>query len=170
MANKSGLFLFASILIAFSFAATNVKAQDKTVWLACAWDTSSIFKGKGADKFERRFYVSNLVSMTREEYLKIDSTGNRIEGLCADYLDKTVMKAATERGEKLDPGGQLTIIRNIDLSGENIGSGKDMADNIKEMKNADRFIMNFDWDATGKNEAADYANEKKRTLPTAPQK
>jgi hypothetical protein len=120
--------------------------------------------------------------MTRAEYLKIDSTGDRVEGLCGGYIDTTVMKAATERGEKIE-NGSLTIIRNIELSGENIGSGKDMystapksevekklAENIREMKDANRFIMNFNWDASGKNEAADYANEKKRTLPTPPNK
>src|SRR5262249_42517599 len=115
-------------------------------------------------------------------YLKIDSEGDRIEGLCGGYIDNTVMKAAQERGEQIE-NGTLTIIRNIELSGENIGSGKDMytthpkadvekklADEIRQMKDANRFIMNFNWDATGKNEAADYANEKKRTLPTPPQK
>jgi hypothetical protein len=181
--NKNILVGILAILILLSVSAFKTAAQDKTVWLACTWDTSSIFKGKdGKEKFERRFYVSNLVSMTREEYLRIDSTGDRIEGLCGGYIDSTVMKAAQERNEKIE-NGTLTILRNIELSGENIGSGKDMystapksevekklADSIKEMKDAGRFIMNFNWDATGKNEAADYASEKKRVLPTPAQK
>ena len=178
IAKDAAWFLFVILLLTIT-GSINAAAQDKTVWLACTWDTSSIFKGKdGRDKFERRFYVSNLVSMSREVYLKIDSEGGRIEGLCGDYLDKTVFKAATERGEKIE-NGSLTIIRNIELSGEDIGSGKDMyktapkeevqkklTGSIKEMKDADRFIMDFNWDATGKNETADYASEKKRTLPT----
>ena len=176
----SGIFALALVI---ACQAVSVRAQDKTVWLACTWDTSSIFKGKdGREKFERRFYVSNLVSMTREEYLKIDSTGDRVEGLCGSYIDNTVMKAAHERSERIE-NGTLTILRNIELSGENIGSGKDMystapksevekklAESIKEMKDAGRFIMNFNWDVTGKSEAADYANEKKRVLPTPAQK
>src|ERR1700755_1465454 len=98
---KTLLSIFALALVS-ACQAVSVAAQDKTVWLACTWDTSSIFKGKdGRDKFERRFYVSNLVSMTREEYLKIDSTGDRVEGLCGGYIDNTVMKAAHERSEQV---------------------------------------------------------------------
>ena len=166
----------------FACGVVRVSAQDKTVWLACTWDTSSIFKGKdGRDKFERRFYVSNLISMSRGEYLKADSEGDRVEGLCGGYLDKTVLKAAAERGEQIE-NGSLTVVRNIELSGEDAGGSKDvytthpkenvqkkLAENIKEMKEAGRFILNFNWDASGKNEAADHAAEKKRVLPTPQQ-
>jgi hypothetical protein len=184
--DKMAKNISSAILVLFLLLAGGVAgaaAQDKTVWLACTWDTSSIFKGKdGREKFERRFYVSNLIPMSREEYLRIDSTGDRLEGLCGGYLDKTVMKAATERGEQIE-NGTLTVIRNIELSGEDAGGSKDvytthpkadvekkLAESIKEMKDANRFIMNFNWDASGKSEAADYANEKKRVLPTQPQK
>src|ERR1700733_7532127 len=110
--NRKILIAVLVLFISTGLTAVNVAAQDKTVWLACTWDTSSIFKGKdGREKFERRFYVSNLVSMTREQYLKIDSTGERLEGLCGGYLDATVMKAAQERNEKIE-NGTLTIIRN----------------------------------------------------------
>jgi hypothetical protein len=176
----TGIFVMAFVI---GCQAISVAAQDKTVWVVCTWDTSSIFKGKdGRDKFERRFYVSNLVSMTREEYLKIDSTGDRVEGLCGGYIDNTVMKAAHERSEQIE-NGTLTIIRNIELSGEDAGGPKDvytthpkadvekkLAEEIKQMKDAGRFILNFNWDVSGKNEAADYASEKKRTLPTPTQK
>ncbi len=155
------------------------KAKNQTVFLVCTWDTSSIFKDKaGKEKFERRFYVSNTVSMTADEFLRIDRDGDRIEGLCSDYIDKTVLSAAADRGERLDTGGQLKVIRNIELSGEDIGSKnmykfatkeqveKRRDDAIKEMKDAGRFIMNFNWDATGKNVEADLEKEKKRTVPT----
>lgn len=154
----------------------NVRAQ--TVWLVCHFDTSSIRKDNGRDKFERRFYVSGLVSMSKQDYLRIDSTGNRIEGLCGDYLDQTVVKAATARGERLDTSGQLKIIRNIELSGENVGSPnpynfapkekveKQRDDDIKEMKDANRVIYTFNWDPTGKNTQADAENEMKRMSPT----
>lgn len=157
----------------------NVSAQ--TVYMVCTWDTSSIFRGKdGRDKFERRFYVSNTVSISKEDFLKADSEGDRLEGVCAGYLTETVEKAAIERGENLE-GGTLKVIRNIELSGENIGSKnmyrfgskedveKKRDANIKEMQDANRFIMNFNWDITAKNEAADYAAEKKRVIPTPAQ-
>jgi hypothetical protein len=176
---SKNLLVILFLLVMTVVCAVDAAAQDKTVWLACTWDTSSIFKGKdGREKFERRFYISNLVSMSREDYLKIDSTGDRVEGLCGSYIDNTVMKAAQERGEKIE-NGSLTIIRNIELSGEDAGGSKDvytthpkedvqkkLAESIKEMRDADRFIMDFNWDAAGKNEAADLANEKKRALPT----
>ena len=178
--NKTKKFtLFAAIFLAIVFAVGSVRINAQTVLVACTWDTSSIFKDKaGKEKFERRFYVSPIVSMSANDFLKIDSDGSRIEGLCGDYLDKTVIKAATERGERLDPGGSLRVRRNIELSGEDIGSKnmykfatkediqKLIDADIKEMVDADRFIMKFNWDVTGKAEADDYGSEKKRTIPT----
>jgi len=155
----------------------HVRAQ--TVWLVCHFDTSSVWKDKdGRQKFERRFYVSGLVSISKQDYLRIDSTGNRIEGLCGDYLENTVVKATTARGERLDTSGHLKIIRNIELSGEDAGgpnpynfAPKDKVeklrdDAIKEMKDANRIIYSFNWDPTGKNEQADAENEMKRDSPT----
>jgi hypothetical protein len=172
---KSLLMLFAAVVLFTAMA--NARAQ--TVWLVCHFDTSSVWKDKdGREKFERRFYVSGLVSMSKEDYLRIDSSGNRIEGLCGDYLDQTVVKATTARAERLDTSGQLKIVRNIELSGENIGSPnpynfapkekveKQRDDDIKEMKDANRIIYSFNWDPTGKNEQADAENEMKRTSPT----
>ena len=64
-----------------------VHVSAQTVYMVCTWDTSSIFKGRdGRDKFERRFYVSNTVSISKEDFLKADSEGGRLEGVCAGYL------------------------------------------------------------------------------------
>ena len=169
---------FTTILMGISVLNTSAQGQ-QTVWLACTFDTSSVWKGKdGRDKFERRFYVSNLVSMSKEDYLAADRTGDRIEGVCGDYLDKTVNKAATSRGERLDTTGQLKVIGNIELSGEDAGGPnpynfapksdveKKLADDIKEMTDANRVIYHFNWDPTSKNEATDLDNEMKRTGPT----
>jgi len=71
----------------------------------------------------------------------------------------------------------LKVIRNIELSGEDIGSPNPYsfatkeevenkrAEQIKEAQNADRIIYNFNWDPSGDNEAADLENETKRTSP-----
>lgn len=169
-----GIGIFIILIAGNGF---RVNAQD--VLLVCTWDTSSIFKDKtGNEKFERRFYVSPLVSMSKESFLEADQDGERIEGLCSDYLDRTVIFAAVDRGERLDTNGQLKVIRNIELSGEDVGSKsiykfatkeqieKLRDDAVKEMKDAGRSILNFNWDLTGKNEGADLENEKKRTVPT----
>lgn len=171
-----------SILFIASFlcltGARNVSAQSaQTVWAICTFDTSSVSKVNNREKFERRLYVSNLISLSKEEYFAL-TQNDQIEAACGDYLDKTVNKAAEGRGEKLDPGGTLKVIKNIELSGEDIGSPnpytygpkeaieKKLADDIKEAKNFNRVIYTFNWDPTGKNEAADLANEMKRTQPT----
>ena len=72
----------------------------------------------------------------------------------------------------------MKIIRNIELSGENLGSPnpynfapkekieKLRDDAIKEMKDANRIIYSFNRDSTGKNEQADAEDEMKRTSPT----
>jgi len=172
--------LFLLLFICATTALT-VSAQEKTVYMVCTWDTSSIFKGKdGREKFERRFYVSNTVSMSPKDYLAKDSEGERLEGLCAAYLTNTVEKAAIDRGEQLE-NGTITVIRNIELSGEDAGSRnpykfgtkeeveKKRDEQIKDMADAGRFILNFNWDVTGKAEAADLATEKKRILPTPAQ-
>jgi hypothetical protein len=173
---RNALMLFCTAFLVCA-GATNAGAQ--TVWMVCGFDTSSIYKGKDLrQKFERRFYVTDLVSISKEAFLAADSTGHRIEGLCGDYLDKTVFKAAEARGEKLDPGGRLTVVRNIDLSGEDLGSPnpytfapkekieKLRAEQIKDAQNADRVIYTFNWDPSYANEAADLENETKRTSPT----
>lgn len=157
-------------------------ASAQTVYLVCTWDTSSIFKGKdGREKFERRFYVSNTVSLSKEEVLKAESE-DLLTGFCGEYIVKTVEKAAIERGETLE-GGTLKVRSSMSLSGEDIGSKnmysfltkeeieKKRDADIKEMLDANRFIMNFNWDFSGKAEAADFAAEKKRVIPTpAPKK
>jgi hypothetical protein len=158
-----------------------IGASSQTVYMVCTWDTSSIFKGKdGREKFERRFYVSNTVSMSKDDFLKADSQGDRLEGVCAQYLTNTVEKAAIERGEKLE-NGSITVIRNIELSGENAGSKnpykfgtkedveKKRDEDVKDSADAGRLIMHFNWDVTGKAEAVDYGSEKKRVLPTPAQ-
>lgn len=173
----AGMFL----TVVLSFGSARINAQ--TVYVACTWDTSSIYKDKaGREKFERRFYVSPMVSMTTEDFIKADRTGNRIEGVCGDYLEKTVAKAAAEREERLDPGGSLRVRRSIEDSGEDVGSShrynyatrdaiqKLIDDDIKEMIDAGRFIMHFNWDVSGKAEPNDLAQERKRTLPSPPNK
>lgn len=168
--------LIILFLLLTPFGALSMSAQ--TVYMVCTWDTSSIFKGKdGREKFERRFYVSNTVSMSPKDYLAKDSEGDRLEGLCAGYLTNTVEKAAIERGEKLE-NGTITVLRNIELSGEDAGSKnpykfgtkeeveKKRDENVKDSADFGRLIMNFNWDVTGKAESADCAMEKKRVLPT----
>ena len=172
---RSGL----PITVVFAVLVFAASAGAQTVYVACTWDTSSIYKDKaGKDKFERRFYVSPVMSMSTEDFMKVDRTGDRIGGLCGDYIDKTVAKAAAERSEKLDPGGQLRLRQSIELSGENLGSAhmysyatkdsiqKQIDDDTKEMVDAGRLVMKFNWDVTGKAEADDLAAERKRTLPT----
>jgi hypothetical protein len=183
MNRKGKVTIFATIFLAAVFAVGSARINAQTVYVACTWDTSSIFKDKaGREKFERRFYVSSVMSMTTEDFMRIDREGDRIEGLCGDYLDKPVVKAATERNERLDPGGSLRVRRSIELSGEDIGSKhmynyatkeaiqKQIDADAKEMLDANRFIMRFNWDVTGKAQADDLAVEKKRTLPTPPPK
>src|ERR1044072_9847336 len=112
-----------------------------------------------------------LLSMASEACLKIDSDGGRWEGVCGEYLEKTVMKAAAERGEQIE-NGTLTVIRNIELSGEDAGGSKDvytthpksdvekkLAESVKEMKDANRFILNSNWAAGDGTKAADNATE-----------
>lgn len=174
---RIALMFFCAAMLLVGAGVRNAAAQ--TVWVVCTFDTSSVFKGKdGRDKFERRFYVSDLVSMSKEDFLAADGDGDRIEGVCGDYLDKTVSKAATARGERLDISGTLKVIRNIELSGEDAGGPnpynfatkeaieKKRDESIEEAKDANRIIYTFNWDPSSANEAADLENEMKRTSPT----
>jgi hypothetical protein len=172
---KVSPMLLGTALLVMCAGVMSARAQSaQTVWLVCTFDTSSISKGAdNREKFERRFYVSNLVSMSKEDFLAIDSTGDRIEGVCGDYLEKTVIKAATARGERIDTSGTLKVIRNIELSGEDAGGPnpynfapkeeieKKRAEQVKEAKDANRVIHAFNWDPTGAKEADDLANEMK---------
>jgi hypothetical protein len=172
-----GMLAVVAVAAAIVFAtAQSAQAQDKTVYLVCTWDTSSISTVNGKEKFERRLYVSPIVTVTTEAYLAQDSTGDRLEGLCGNYIDQTVMKAATARGEKLE-SGRLTIIRNIELSGEDAGGPNPYSyatreaidqkrnESIADGKDAGRVIYNFNWDPTGADLAKDQANETNRRSP-----
>jgi hypothetical protein len=174
---NSALIFFGALFLWMSVGACS-EARAQTVWVVCSFDTSSIQKQKdGREKFERRFYVTELISIQKEEFLALDGSGDRIEGACAEYLDKTVNKAATARGEKLDVGGTLKVLRNIELSGEDAGSPnpynfapkeeveKKRAESIREAQDANRIIYNFNWDPSGANEEADLENETRRTSP-----
>ncbi len=183
MKNTKRITIFAAIFLAAVFAVGSARINAQTVYVACTWDTSSIYKDKaGKEKFERRFYVSPIISMSSKDYLEIDRTGNRIGGNCSDYIEKTVFKAATDRGERLDPGGQMRVRGGMELSGEDVGSAhmynyatkesiqKLIDADVREMIDAGRFIMYFNWDSTGRSEADDLKTEQKRTLPTPPNK
>jgi hypothetical protein len=151
-------------------AATQIHAQ--TVWVVCTWDTSSIFHQRdGKEKFERRFYVTDLIQTTTNGYVALTNRVPGLESPCGAYLEKTVMKAAQERGEGIEPG-TLKVIKNIEDSGEDIGSRnrwsyapkeaveQKRAEMIKEMQGAGRVIVPFNWDLTGQNEAADLDKER----------
>jgi hypothetical protein len=80
-------------------------------------------------------------------------------------------------GSNRGAGGSLTIIRNIELSGEDLGSPnpykyatKESIDqkrdeSMKDGRDAGRVIYFFNWDPTGGKLAEDKANEGKRTGP-----
>jgi hypothetical protein len=153
-------------------AATATRAQ--TVWVVCTWDTSSVYNQKdGKEKFERRFYVTEMVSTTTDVYVALKNHVPGLEQPCGSYLEKTVMKAATDRGEGLE-SGTLKVLKNIEDSGEDVGSRnrwsyapkekieQKRAEMIKEMQDAGRVILPFNWDLSGRNEAADLAKERQR--------
>jgi hypothetical protein len=169
---RSALLFFCAAFFVLCINATSARAQ--TVYLVCTWDTSSIYKQKdGKEKFERRFYVTDLIPITKDSFVGL-TNGHRIEDSCGDYIEGTVYQAATERGEKLDSSGSLKVIRNIEDSGEDIGSAnrwkfaskeeieKKRADSIREMQGAGRVISTFNWDPTSNNQAADLAKERQR--------
>src|ERR1043166_140810 len=152
--------------------ATATTAQ--TVWIACTWDTSSVYKQKdGKEKFERRFYVTEMISTTTNVYVQLTNGVPGLESPCGAYLEKTVLKAAEERGEGLE-SGTLKVLKNIEDSGEDVGSRnrwsyapkekieQKRAEMIKEMQDAGRVILPFNWDLSGRNEAADLAKERQR--------
>ena len=72
------------------------KAIAQTVWTTCTWDTSSIYKQKdGKEKFERRFYATDLIATTKEVYVA---------------LTKGVPGTTTVDGDSQDlSGGTLTV-------------------------------------------------------------
>ncbi|HYW70328.1 MAG TPA: hypothetical protein VE961_04805 [Pyrinomonadaceae bacterium] len=169
---RSGFITLALLVFLTCAAATQIKAQ--TVWVVCTWDTSSIYHQRdGKEKFERRFYVTDMIQTTTNVYVALT---NRVPGLetpCGAYLEKTVLKAAQDRGEGIEPG-TLKVIKNIEDSGEDVGSRnrwsyapkekveQKRAEMIKEMQDAGRVIIPFNWDLSGQSEAADLAKERQK--------
>src|SRR3954466_9507987 len=97
---RSILMVFGVLVFLTSFSATRVTAQ--AVWVVCTWDTSSVYNQRdGKEKFERRFYVTDLIETTTNVYVAMTNHVPGLEKPCGDYLEKTVLKAAQDRGEGL---------------------------------------------------------------------
>src|SRR5882762_8074351 len=95
----SAILFSCATMVVIGLGASTTKSQ--TVYVVCTWDTSSIYKQTdGKQKFERRFYVTELISLSKESFLGLTS-GKHIEDSCGDYIEATVFKAAAERGERL---------------------------------------------------------------------
>jgi hypothetical protein len=174
LAKHSAVITFAAVLLT-CVAATVSRAQ--SVWVVCTWDTSSVYKQRdGKEKFERRFYVTDLIETNTNTYVALTNHMPGLEQPCGAYLEKTVLKAAEERDEGLE-SGTLKVIKNIEDSGEDVGSRnrwsyapkekieQKRAEMIKEMQDAGRVISPFNWDLSGRNEATDLAKERQR-IPT----
>lgn len=171
-AKRAVLVTLGTFIVLACLNATQVKAQ--TVWVVCTWDTSSIFNQKdGKEKFERRFYVTDLIQTTTNVYVALTNHVPGLEQPCGEYLEKTVLKAAQDRGEGIE-AGTLKVLKNIEDSGEDVGSRnrwtyapketieRKRAEMIKDAKDGGRVIMSFNWDLSGHNEAADLAKERQR--------
>ena len=71
------------------------KAIAQTVWTTCTWDTSSIYKQKdGKEKFERRFYATDLIATTKEVYVALTKGVPGLEDVCGDYIQRNMSAAA----------------------------------------------------------------------------
>lgn len=172
LVRRAALLTVAAVIFFTCLNATQVKAQ--TVWIVCTWDTSSIYQQKdGKEKFERRFYVTDLIQTTTDVYVALTNHVPGLEQPCGQYLEKTVLKAAQDRGEGIE-SGTLKVLKNIEDSGEDVGSRnrwtyapkekieQKRAEIIKDAKDGGRVIMSFNWDLSGRNEAADLARERRR--------
>ncbi len=169
---KRAALIFGAVVFLTCVSATSIKAQ--AVWVVCTWDTSSVYHQRdGKEKFERRFYVTDMIQTTTNDYVSLTKGVPGLESPCGDYLEKTVLKAAQDRGEGLE-SGNLKVLKNIEDSGEDVGSRNRWSyapkekieqkrnEMIKEMQGAGRVIMPFSWDLSGRNEAADLAKERQR--------
>ncbi len=154
----------------FVLSACATRAAAQTVYMVCTWDTSSVYKQKDRkEKFERRFYVTDLIETTKDVYVEVKKVVPRVEDACADYLERTVAKAAEERGEKLE-SGTLKVLKNIDTTADGMSYKfapkadveKQRADMIKEAQSFGRQILPFNWDLTYDSEEADLAKERQR--------
>ena len=154
----------------FVLSAGAARAAAQTVYMVCTWDTSSVYKQKdGKEKFERRFYVTDLIETTRDVYVEVKKVVPRVEDACADYLERTVAKAAEERGEKLE-SGTLKVLTNVDTTADGMSYKfgpkadveKQRADMTKEAQSFGRQILPFNWDLTYNSEGSDLAKERQR--------
>lgn len=170
---RSALMAGGALLLVLCF--NSIKAKAQTVWTVCTWDTSSIYKQKdGKEKFERRFYVTDMIATTKDTYVALTNGVPGLESPCGEYIERTVYKAAQERGERIDSSGTLKVLKNIEDSGEDVGSRnrwkflpkeeieKKRADMIKDATDGGRVILSFNWDLSGRDEAADLAKERQR--------
>jgi hypothetical protein len=141
----------------------------------------TIHQKSGGDRYERRFYVTPILEVSRADYEKyrLDSINEMGYGWnnLTEYFNDTVDKAAQSRGEEISASGSDVRIRSNVEMGNNVGEDyiikpraeleKQREEDIKDARSGDRKIIPFNWDVTGKNKEKDLERETKG-IPFSP--
>lgn len=158
-------------LCVWAMAAVNVRGQENgPFWVYARIEVNTTRKVGDDEKHEFRVYVSNLFSVTADQWVEL--LRYKAKQNVSEYFDATVGKAAEARGEELayydtDIEYDCTCVgsSNEPRPKSDVEAGRnEVIQTAKENGNA---VVYFNWDPTGKNKGRDLQEELKKNAPPA---
>jgi hypothetical protein len=154
--------LFLALFTGMSSAAGGGPPSE-VVWAYAKIDVNVTLKG---DNHQFRVYVTNLVSMTSDQWEKTVTLHEKKN--VSDYFDATVVKAAKSRGEELsyydqDVDWDCTCVGSTQALRPKSDVETNRNDVIETAKSNGHPVVFFNWDPTGKNLDQDLQSEMKKS-------
>ena len=156
-------------LFVCALAVVNVRGQDNgPFWVYARIEVNTTRKVGDDEKHEFRVYVSNLFSVTADEWNNLLS--HKAKENVSEYFDGTVGKAAEARGEELsyydtDIEYDCTCVGTSNEPRPKSDVEKNRNEVIQTAKENGHPVVFFNWDPTGKNKERDLQEELKKNPP-----
>jgi hypothetical protein len=174
---KSRYVLSPVVLLLALFIATAIKGQDDgpptgPFWVYARIEVNTTKHAASGDKNEFRVYVSNLLSVTPDEWDRLQMSYKAAKNV-SEYFDATVGKAAESVGEEFsyydqDVEWDCTCVGTANEARPKSDVEEKRNEVIATAKENGHPVLFFNWDPTSKNKDQDLQSEmKKRGAPSA---
>lgn len=175
---KSRYVLLPVVLLLALFIVPALKGQDDgppmgPFWVYARIEVNTTKQTANGDKHEFRVYVSNLFSVTPDEWNNLQLSYKAGKNV-SEYFDATVGKAAESVGEEFsyydqDVEWDCTCVGTANEARPKSDVEEKREEVIKTAKDNGHPVLFFNWDPTGKNKDQDLQSElKKRGAPIKP--
>ena len=155
-------FLLVALLLALLTAIPTTAQDNDTHWVYAKIEVNVTTHTQGEDKHQFRVYVSNLISVTTDQWVEL--LQYHAKQNVSKYFDETVGKAAASKGEEFSYYDQ-----DIEYDCTCVGTANEerLKSDVEEKRNQDieavkengHPVVLFNWDPTGKKKDEDLKSE-----------